>query len=214
MSDVKTIPASKRGQCVDCGKAVWKSATSAPTQICRPCRKARAETAHGSDSRYRSGCRCNQCKAAVAERQRAYQAQRRATPTETTRCTEQGCGRPHKGHGLCSMHLRRKQKADGTWKPSPSDAWDTPARLANYKRRKALVRGGLATGDRFTVLDLIERDGRNCGICGEPMPETVYPDPMSPSIDHIEPLSLGGQHTLDNARATHLRCNIARGARV
>jgi len=41
-----------------------------------------------------------------------------------------------------------------------------------------------------------------------------YPDPRSPSIDHIIPLSLGGDDTALNKRAAHLRCNMARGNRL
>lgn len=54
-----------------------------------------------------------------------------------------------------------------------------------------------------------------CGICGKPVDKTlVFPDPQSPSVDHIVPLSLGG-HPLrrDNLRLTHLGCNNGRGNR-
>lgn len=168
---------------------------------------------HGTASRYARGCRCQECRDRVAQDNREYLTRRVTESPQHLRCAHAGCDRTRKVDGLCGMHLKRKQRADGTWKPSPSDAWDTPKRLAGYKRRKAMTRGGLVGGDRFLVGDLLERDGSDCGICGTSIPDTAYPDPQSASIDHITPLSLGGQHTMENARAAHLRCNIVRGNR-
>ena len=42
-------------------------------------------------------------------------------------------------------------------------------------------------------------------------PKYKYPDQRSASIDHIVPLSLGGDDTAFNKRAAHLGCNMARG---
>jgi 5-methylcytosine-specific restriction endonuclease McrA len=36
---------------------------------------------------------------------------------------------------------------------------------------------------------------------------------MGPSLDHIEPLSLGGKHVPENVQITHLACNMAKGNR-
>jgi len=139
---------------------------------------------------------------------------RRASEASHLLCGDAGCTGTRKARGLCGKHLKRAQKADGTWKPSPSDAWDAPPRLARYKARKAATRGAAVRGPNFTVADLIKRDGNNCGICGEAMmPTATYPDPNSPSIDHIIPVSRGGTHELANARAAHLSCNIRRGNR-
>jgi len=40
VSDDTRIPAGKRAYCSICGSAVWRSATSAAVQKCRPCRRA------------------------------------------------------------------------------------------------------------------------------------------------------------------------------
>jgi len=66
-----TIPASKRGSCATCGKAVWRSKSSAEVQSCRDCRKA--VLTHGA-SAYRKGCRCQVCRNEVASKQREYSA--------------------------------------------------------------------------------------------------------------------------------------------
>lgn len=149
----------------------------------------------------------------MTRRQAEYMARRRSNPVAALQCSEPACTTTRKAHGLCVKHLKRKQRAEGTWKPSPSDAWNTPKNLAKYKARKAALRGASRVGANFTVHDLIARDGRACGICLSPIPDVQYPDMASASIDHVVPISKGGEHSMQNARAAHLRCNIARGNR-
>ena len=182
---------------------------TAAARYCSSLCKGRAayEKRHRTPGRYARGCRCTDCTRRVSNDHRGYMRLRRALSPTHLQCRAEGCERTRQNDGLCGMHHRRKQKAEGTWKPSPSDAWDNPRRIAGYKRRKALTRGNLTDGERFTVHELIARDGRDCGICGAAIPNVAYPDPQSPSIDHIVPLSRGGEHTLNNARA-HLICNV------
>lgn len=48
-----------------------------------------------------------------------------------------------------------------------------------------------------------------CGICGKPVDKSFkFPHPLSPSIDHIVPVSKGGHPSdMDNLQLTHLCCN-------
>lgn len=200
----------ERVPCRVCGKPTsWytadKNAPAAPKhQDCMP--------EHGL-TRYKRGCRCETCREATRSDHAAYWARRRTLNPDHLRCTAPGCDATRKGRTLCTKHLKRAMRADGTLKPSPSEDWRTPKRTALLIQRRAIVRGATGPADRFTVHDLIARDGNTCGICGEPIEGTRYPHPMSASIDHIIPISRGGTHTLTNARPTHLRCNIARGNR-
>jgi hypothetical protein len=59
------------------------------------------------------------------------------------------------------------------------------------------------------------RDGWRCGICRSKIRRTLtHPHPRSASLDHVEPLSLGGEHSYANTRIAHLFCNLSRGNRV
>ena len=59
------------------------------------------------------------------------------------------------------------------------------------------------------------RDGWMCWICDEAIDRSLPRNqPMSPTIDHVVPLSLGGRHELDNLRAAHMICNSRRGTKV
>lgn len=48
-----------------------------------------------------------------------------------------------------------------------------------------------------------------CGICGKPVDKTLkYPDPMSPTVDHIIPLNKNGDPVaLENLQLAHRYCN-------
>lgn len=48
-----------------------------------------------------------------------------------------------------------------------------------------------------------------CGICGKPVDKSLkYPDPMSPTVDHIIPVAKHGDPvSLDNLQLAHRYCN-------
>ena len=48
-----------------------------------------------------------------------------------------------------------------------------------------------------------------CGICGQPVDKSLkYPDPMSPTVDHIIPVSKRGDPVaLENLQLAHRYCN-------
>ena len=64
---------------------------------------------------------------------------------------------------------------------------------------------------------LAERDGPDCGICGEYVNPNLPSGPkgsdQGPSVDHIQPRSHGGRDELTNLRLTHWGCNRDRGNR-
>jgi 5-methylcytosine-specific restriction endonuclease McrA len=87
----------------------------------------------------------------------------------------------------------------------------TPAKRAADTRRRTRIQG--QTVDPFDPQMVFQRDRWKCGICRKKIDrELKYPDPMSVSLDHIVPVSLGGPHTPANTRASHLRCNLQRNA--
>ena len=59
---------------------------------------------------------------------------------------------------------------------------------------------------------IYERDGWSCGLCGlETLKRYVAGDPLSPSLDHVVPRSLGGGNEDENLRTAHIKCNAIRG---
>lgn len=125
------------------------------------------------------------------------------------RCSESDCDRGVRAKGMCAMHWRRKARADGR---EANPAW-TEGRKAGYHKRRAQKRGTQVEDIR--PIDIYERDIWLCGLCVTPVdPDAQYPDPMSPSLDHILPLSKGGTHTYENVQLAHLTCNVSKGNRI
>lgn len=62
---------------------------------------------------------------------------------------------------------------------------------------------------------IFKRDDWKCQLCGGAVPSSAsFPDPQSPTLDHIIPLSKGGTHEPSNVQLAHYGCNSAKGNRV
>lgn len=74
------------------------------------------------------------------------------------------------------------------------------------------------TWDGVTDQQVFVRDDWQCQVpgCGfGPLRrDLAWPDALSPSIDHIVPLSRGGTDVAPNKRAAHLYCNVSRHNRM
>lgn len=58
-------------------------------------------------------------------------------------------------------------------------------------------------------LKVYERDNWRCGICKQRIDKRIqYPHPMSASLDHVIPMSLGGGHLYSNVQCSHWICNV------
>lgn len=128
------------------------------------------------------------------------------------RCSEPGCDKPHRAKGLCSGHYNAKNLpgSQRTWPAKP----ETRRRALRRKtqRRRALTH--LPTAEHVDRDVVGVRDGWRCGVCRKRVNRALaWPDPMSPSLDHVVPLSQGGEHTYANSRITHWHCNHMRSNR-
>lgn len=122
-------------------------------------------------------------------------------------CAVDGCER--KLHALvrCSSHYHAYMRDQG--KPW-AEEYFAPGNDGRIRAKKYGV-----LFERFSKVDVFDRDGYVCGICDDPVDRSLkYPDPMSVSLDHVVPLSRGGGHLFENSQCSHLICNIRKGARV
>ena len=68
---------------------------------------------------------------------------------------------------------------------------------------------------KFKSVEIFEKYGWTCHLCSKPILKSFeYPDPQSPSLDHIIPLSKGGWHAPWNCRPAHLGCNSRKGDKL
>lgn len=62
--------------------------------------------------------------------------------------------------------------------------------------------------EKVDRLKVFERDHWTCHICGKPIPwGTALCAPLSPTLDHVWPMSKGGPHSYENVKAAHFICN-------
>lgn len=109
----------------------------------------------------------------------------------------------------------QRQAADAAWRAANPEA----AREVNRRsqsRRRARLRG--LPAEPYTMAQLIERDGADCVLCGEPLDlDAMHPEPWAPTVEHLEPISWGpGRSAGDvpsNCAVAHFRCNCQRSDR-
>lgn len=71
-----------------------------------------------------------------------------------------------------------------------------------------------ALGITLTVHEIAERDGCACHICGKRVNMNLSGmAKFGPTIEHITPVSLGGDNSPDNVALAHRYCNVSRGNR-
>lgn len=74
------------------------------------------------------------------------------------------------------------------------------------KRRRKYIAD--VTIEKFSSLEIFDRDGWICQICLKPVDKTLkYPNPMSKSLDHVIPIAASGSHERKNVQLAHLVCN-------
>jgi HNH endonuclease len=97
---------------------------------------------------------------------------------------------------------KRRYQQDHSW-----------VQRTNDSRRKAKKWGGeVGEVDEQAIY---VRDQWVCQHCRKPVDKSLpWPDPLSKSLDHRLPLSLGDSHTEANVQLAHLICNARKGARI
>lgn len=93
-------------------------------------------------------------------------------------------------------------------------------RMTEYKNEWSRQHGGGHRGraKRFGVIytsinkiAIFKRDNWICGICGVAIDKTIpWPDPLAATLDHIIPMSRGGDHVVENVQASHWVCNLTK----
>ncbi|WP_112469424.1 HNH endonuclease [Streptomyces triticisoli] len=83
---------------------------------------------------------------------------------------------------------------------------------AKCRRRRAAKRGGAS--EPYTTPEIAERDRFRCQLCGKRVAmKQVVPHPKAPTVDHVVPVSEGGDDTRANVQLAHFLCNSVKGPR-
>jgi 5-methylcytosine-specific restriction endonuclease McrA len=82
----------------------------------------------------------------------------------------------------------------------------------NYKRRQWMA----AVDVRLDITSVFNKCGWNCSYCGCKTPKELrgkFVD-NAPELDHIVPLSKGGNHVIENVTLSCRKCNLKKGNKL
>jgi len=119
----------------------------------------------------------------------------------------------HNKNTVCSAKCNRQteeyKKARAEYRKTPQ--YKKKKRIENRIRRARKYHSG--PYDKIDPVDIFERDGWCCMICGAKTPKSLRGsyDESAPELDHIVPLSIGGTHTVDNVQCSCRSCNGKKG---
>ena len=97
---------------------------------------------------------------------------------------------------------------------------DVEAKKEMSRQRLTKHRAAKASGVDFTEAQVLERWGTNCHICEEPINLDAPRHSKSAGwknglhLDHVIPLTKGGEHTLENVKPAHAMCNLRKSNHV
>jgi hypothetical protein len=196
--------------CSGCGKLLWggRGCLPAGRRRCRDCRRA--------DPPRPKPSRTATCKGCGAD----FLSTRSVNAGDRWRLTcSRACALSVMASAASKPTQRSCRDCGCTFVGTPLRKLCAPCRVLARKdenRRKNNKRRGLrpADSERPARLAYIAgRDGWRCHLClGKVDRHLVCPDPLSPSIDHLVPISDGGSDDPENLRLAHFGCNSSRSA--
>lgn len=202
-------------KCAECDAELTNRATRGrPRLYCGdPCRRAADLRRTNERNTWRRRIKCTVCGVryqanSVSQlycgkecRYAATAARRRANTPERPRCRD--CGGSMVGRPPMAFYCKPCSKAH---------EYAEQQRSKGHTHRRRMQPGAVFV--EFDTRSVFMRDNWTCQICDEKVdPELRYPDPLSASLDHIVPLSKGGDHSQDNSQLAHLVCNFRKGNR-
>ena len=185
-------------------------------KVCTKCGEDKPLSEYGKRKDSKDGHR-NDCKVCRSAEKKAYYEASREKVAAANKAYYEANREKLKAESRAYREANRDEIA--AWKKAyHAEKWandpEYRARLAAAStRRKRLLKN--AKQEPYIREDIFERDNWTCGLCDEPIdPELKYPESESASIDHIVPISHGGDDIPANVQAAHLSCNISKGNRV
>lgn len=211
--------AKPRGTCLICGASLEGKRGDAETRYCsRECM--------GIGSRRNGVCTCKQCGAEFLPKVKGHNTfcswactkswLKEHSAYKTPEPKVSTGGRGTQVSGVCPVCGAGFTFTRGRGRPRKYCSRECAVRAigrrgSSVRRARKFHCGNCEPVSAFRVF---ERNGWICALCGDPVDRAaVWPDKLSASLDHIIPLSLGGEHVLTNVQCSHWGCNRAKGAR-
>lgn len=186
----------KSDPCTDCGNPVQLGNTSAgPGKMtCLPCRRARRDVGKPTHCAF-----CSEAFEPIHSR-RVW-----------TRCCSKSCARQLELS--LGKHSFQSKPRYGVMSPEESARRVSVRNEEKTRSRRARLLG--VEREYYTTDSIAERDAYVCHLCDQLVNMGLrWPILGAASVDHIIPLSKGGDDRLSNVALAHLGCNMSKGNRV
>jgi 5-methylcytosine-specific restriction endonuclease McrA len=180
--------------CADCGQLLYRGPNSLPEgkARCRPCRRANPQ--HASRKRGAPRLAITAVCAVCGEDFHPIRLGNRRSGITT----------------VCGQSCEQARRT-GEFRPELKTMTAAEKDRAKVRRRRALIRENFVESVNRMVV--FERDGWICHWCGKPVdPALSGRASMGPTIDHLVPLTEGGEHSYANVALAHHCCNSQRWA--
>lgn len=143
---------------------------------------------------------CDGCNGWIAPNNRGGAVKRfcSATCRKRAESARNGAVREQRRKRDVAAYQRDRYQTDPEWRIR---------RLSSASMRHHQRRTSSNPGERFGLDDIFKRDGGKCHLCGKKV------DRSDASMDHIIPMSLGGEHSLVNVALAHQSCNSSKRER-
>lgn len=228
------VPKPRRvGVCMVCAGPTRAGVTGPPPVVCASCRVV---TCIGCGVRFdakrarhgRLSQRCQACRHVQrAPRQQITKActvcgWRFTTTTGSTACCSAACqratiipsrGRPaRRGPANASPVYFRRCAGCGAIQSSRARSAVFCPVCATSREADEKARRNEAAAVVPELIEIVERDGSDCHVCGEPVDLSLpRRSRWGATLDHVVPLVCGGTDDTSNLRLAHLACNSRRG---
>lgn len=185
------------------GKAHKVRYTPDGLRICKKCGQPKPDTQFHKSATGSNGLRAD-CKTCAAQRGQArYEANSEAIREYM---------RNHRMKNIDAIREADKQRYERDRDKR------IEASAAAYHKRRATIRT-TAVEDGVTIKALRLRDGDNCCYCQQPMifksrPRAEGIHPLRATLEHLQPISRGGEHTMANTALACHACNTSKNAKT
>lgn len=188
-------------------------------KVCTKCGTEKPLEEFHRDKRGKAG-RCAQCKVCTCARARGWYESQAGDPEFKARRKEQGARALKRWRAAnaesIKVYMDAYRKANKEAIAEQGKRWRTAnaqrVTEKNQRRRARLLEAFVADVDREQIW---ARDEGVCQLCNIAIDRSLaWPHPLSMTIDHIIPLSLGGSHEPSNVQLAHAVCNSRKCDRV
>lgn len=200
--------------CLQCSGSLVRKSRGRPSLYCSDRCRRLADTARQAfaSAAERSALICIQCEGSFSGRRKDQKFCSGECRVDHNN-EKQKEARPTRPCGDCGQPITRRTRRKLCEECRVEHAEAQRLRHIGHTHRRRLHPD--ARFEPFDPIVLFDKEGWICWVCDFPVsPDTKYPNPACPSVDHVTPLSLGGDHTLENSRLAHFSCNSRRGNRV